>query len=160
MKLKILQMILSLKRFRAHPAHIFSLIAVSQLVLGERRCIAEHFATDLGWGGKWNHWVRSFGEYFIVKIDNHFTKDGCLSKFWIFNDRNSSFIHDKYGTEDYNLSSQTSEGVTWILSKTQPLEKDFCVYLRVAFFSLSYSSTKISSYSSCANPTLSKRRKE
>lgn len=71
---------------------------------------------------------KSSSESFIVKIDNHFTKDGCLSKFWIFNDQISSFIHDKYSTEDYNLSSQTSERVTGILSKTQEPEKDFCVF--------------------------------
>lgn len=51
---KILQMILSLERLWTHPAYIFSLVAVSQFVLGEGRCIAKHFTTNL--------WSRSKNE--------------------------------------------------------------------------------------------------
>lgn len=40
-------MILTFECFRAHAAHIFSFIAVSQFMLSQCRCIAENFAANL-----------------------------------------------------------------------------------------------------------------
>lgn len=41
------QMILTFECFRTHAAHIFPLIAVSQFMLCQCRCIAENFAANL-----------------------------------------------------------------------------------------------------------------
>lgn len=40
-------MILSLERLGAHAAHVFALVAVSELVFGQRRRVAEYFAAYL-----------------------------------------------------------------------------------------------------------------
>lgn len=47
-----LQMILSLKSFRAHPANVFPLVAVSQLVLRQGRGITKYFTANLQWTRK------------------------------------------------------------------------------------------------------------